>query len=99
MVFFINDSSIVEGVVDIGNTPSRALFEHILRIKRVQFRFKFVLHIIHCSRTRMPFQGTDGVSRENLNQGLLSGNHLRACMKLNLSACERFPGIKLWLNK
>ena len=97
MLFFMTDSSTVEGAVDKGNTPSRTLFEHVLRTKSIQFKYKFVLHVIHCSETRMTCQGTDTVSRGILNQGLLSGKPLRACMPLNSLAHERFPDMKMGL--
>ena len=41
MVFFMTDNITVECVVDKGYTPSRTTFEHVLRIKRTQFKFKF----------------------------------------------------------
>ena len=53
MLFFITDSSTVEGAVDRGNTPSRALFEKIVRIKRIQFRLKSVLYVINYSGARI----------------------------------------------
>ena len=53
MVFFITDISIVECAVEKYNTPSCALLEHMFRIKCIQFKFEFVLHITHCSGTRM----------------------------------------------
>ena len=95
----MTNSIAVESAVDKGTTPSRALFEHVLLIKRIQFKFKFVLHAIYCSGTKMTCQGTDSVSRGILNQGLLSGNPLCAYVSLNLSAHERFPDIKVCLRK
>ena len=71
IVFFMTDSSTVEGAVDKESTPWRALFEHVLQIKRIQFKYKFVLHVAPYSGTRMTLQGTDGVSRGILNPGLL----------------------------
>ena len=74
MMFFVTDSSTVEDTVDKGNTPSRALCEHVLQIKRIQFKFKLVLHITRFSGTIMICQGTYGVSRGILNQGMIREN-------------------------
>ena len=95
MVFYMTDSSTVEGAVDRENYPSSALFEHLLRIKRIQFKFKFVPYAIYCFGTIMMCQGIEGVSRVILNQVLISGKPIRACMLLNLSAHDRFPDIKV----
>jgi len=53
MVFFMTDNATVEAGIDKGNTTSKALHEKIVRIKRAQFKYSFVLFVIHCSGRRM----------------------------------------------
>ena len=99
MIFFATDSTTVEGAIDKGNTPSRKLFEHVVKVKRLQIKHGFMLFVVHCSGLRMIAQGTDGVSRGLLNQGSLMGKPLRYYLPLNLTALERCPTLKEWLKR
>ena len=98
MVFMVTDNSTVEGAFYKGNTPSRALFEEIMKLKGCEIKYQFILYVMHCSGTRMISQGTDGVSRGVLNEGSLGGMPLRSFLPVNLNALERSQGLKVWIN-
>ena len=73
MIFICADSSTVEGSVHKGNTPSKGLFNQIVRTKRTKMTPDCIIYVIHCSGARMIKQGTDGTSRGCTNQRGISG--------------------------
>ena len=75
-IFFSTDNITVEEEIHKGNTSSRKLFEHVIKIKQLQIKHNFIWFVMHCSRRRTIAQGTDGVSRGLLNQGPLLGKPL-----------------------
>ena len=49
MMFMATYSSTVEGAFYKGNTPSRALFEEITKLKGHEIKYQFIFYILHCS--------------------------------------------------
>ena len=97
VVFMFTDNSAVESAFAKGNTPVKALFELIEKIKRAMIKFSFQLCIIYIARSRIIEQGTDGVSRGDLPHHSL-GKSLRLFVPLHLSAIERSSKLKSWLS-
>jgi hypothetical protein len=63
-VFLYTDNQTVEGSYFQGTAKSRALFELIVTLYKLQMQFDFILHVVWIAGTRMIQQGTDGLSRE-----------------------------------
>ena len=70
-VFLCADNAVAERAFYKGNSKSPLLFSLILRLRRLQMKANFKLHLIHVAGSRMIEQGTDGLSRGILYEGLL----------------------------
>ena len=53
--------------------------------------------VSHVSGERMKAQGTDGVSRGQLKEGVSSGSDMLAYIPFHLTALQRFPPVETWL--
>jgi hypothetical protein len=62
-LFVFTDNAAAEGAFYKGNSPSRLLFELILRLRLIDMQGQLKLHVIHVAGSRMIEQGTDGLSR------------------------------------
>jgi hypothetical protein len=56
------------------------------------------LNIIHCAGTRMIAQGTDGISRGDLTEGVMGGDPILEHIPLHLGALDRSPSVLDWIN-
>jgi hypothetical protein len=56
------------------------------------------IHIIHVSGKRMKLQGSDGLSRGNLNVGVMAGKRMLEFVPIHISALDRTPKLKPWLD-
>eukprot|EP00978_Attheya_sp_CCMP212_P024148 scaffold75459_cov47-Attheya_sp.AAC.5 len=70
-VFFCTDNSTAEAAIYSGTSSSVQLYEQVLRLRKLECDYEFVLHVSHVAGTRMIAQGTDGLSRGNLEKGVL----------------------------
>ena len=59
-VFICTDNSVAERAFYKGNSCSPLLFDLVLRLRKLQLRANFKLHVVHVAGTRMIEQGTDG---------------------------------------
>ena len=57
------------------------------------------LHLIHVAGTRMIEQGTDGLSRGEVLEGVMKGNSMLKYIPLNRSACDRHLKLFSWIQK
>lgn len=64
----------------------------------LQFVYGTQIVVSHVSGKRMIQQGTDGVSRGKLNEGVGSGMAMIGFIPLHLGATQRCPPLKLWLS-
>jgi hypothetical protein len=87
----------VEGALYKGNTPSRKLFDLIVRFRKVQIECDAEIIVSHGLGTRMIAQGTDGVSRGLLTEGVTTGVDMLTFIPLHLSALERNPLLVEWV--
>ena len=99
MLFMLTDNSTVEESIIRGKSPSKKITVLVVRIKRCQLKRNCETFVIHCSSKRMIAQGTGGVPRGAFSQGVLRGTSVIDCMPLNLSALERAPELRRWLDK
>ena len=96
-MFLFADNSTVETAVAKGNSPSRKLFELVKRLKTLQMKYGFEIHVIHVAGTRMIMQGTDGLSRGDVTKTLLNTKPLRFYAPIHLNALERLEGLDQWI--
>jgi len=70
-LFIFTDNTTAEAAYYKGNSDSRALFELVVRLRRLDMVGGLRLHVVHIAGTRMIASGVDGLSRGNLTEGLL----------------------------
>jgi hypothetical protein len=90
-VFMFTDNSTVESCAAKGSSTSRKLLDLIIRLQALTTRLGIKIHIFHVAGTRMIAQGTDGVSRGYLGQGVMSGESMSMHIPIYLTAIERAP--------
>ena len=97
-VFLCTDNAVAERTFYKGNSKSPLLFSLILRLRRLQMKANFKSHLIHVACSRMIEQGTDGLSRGILYEGLLGARYnFLHYLPLDKSSMERSPMIRNWL--
>ena len=92
-LFLFTDNTTAEAAFYKGTSQLRRLFELILRLREIQMQRDVHCHIVHVAGTRMIAQGTDGLSRGDLDQGVFGGRGMTEFVPLHLGTCERSPGI------
>jgi hypothetical protein len=100
-VFMFTDNSTVEACAEKGSSSSRKLLDLIIRLQALSTRLGIRIHIFHVAGTRMIAQGTDGVSRGYLSQGVMAGDSMLVHIPIYLSAIDRaqgnlLPWIRSW---
>ena len=96
-IFIFTDNSTAEATFFRGSSKSKLLFELILELRELKMKFKTRIHFVHVAETRMIAQGSDGLSRGNILEGVMKGIPMDDFVLLNESALERSSGLKAWL--
>jgi len=96
-VFVFTDNFTAEAAFCKGNTSSKTLFDLVLRLRTLEMNGLVQLQVIHIAGTRMMTQGTDGLSRGNLTEGVMSGTPVLQFIPLHLSALVRQPALLPWI--
>jgi hypothetical protein len=98
MLFFCTDNSTVENALYHGRSKtSRTLHGLVVRMKLMEAKYNFQLLVIHVAGNRMKAQGTDGVSRGQLTEGVMNGESMFSFLPMHETALERFPDLKHWI--
>ncbi len=96
------DNSTVESCFHHGGSSSKLLHKLVLRLSKAEMKYRFSLHVVHVAGTRMIAQGTDGLSRGIMLEGLVCGNDMLSFVDLSKTALERHQGVldyvKSWLD-
>jgi hypothetical protein len=98
-VFLFTDNTTAEAAFARGSSSTEPLYELVKRLKLMEMVFRARIHIIHVSGKRMIAQGTDGLSRGCLTDGVMKGDEMSAFIPLHLSAIERSGLIMSWLQE
>jgi hypothetical protein len=97
LIFLFTDNSTVEAGLVKGNSSDKKLFELVLRARLLQVKFKCNIVVTHASGKRMMAQGTDGVSRGHLKEGVSTGEAMMSFIPLHLTAFQRSSTLKEWI--
>lgn len=84
-LFMFTDNAVTESFYR-GSSKSRKLHNLVLRLRLLEMRYGMVIHVIHVSGKRMIAQGTDGVSRGFLMEGVMAGDDMLSFVDLGKSA-------------
>ena len=87
--FFFTDNDVSEGAIHKGTSSSPLLFELILRLKTLELSSETKFNFVHVAGTRMIQQGTDGLSRGNMFEGVMTGQRLLSFVPLHLGAVQQ----------
>jgi hypothetical protein len=97
-IFLFTDNFVAERAYFRGTASTKLLFDLVLRLRVLQMKGDIFLHLIWCAGTRMIMQGADGLSRGNLDNGVMVGRHMLEYVPIHLSALERSTLLKEWLD-
>ncbi len=92
-LWLFTDDSTAESCFFKGGSSSKLLHHLVLRLRKAEMNYGFTLHVVHVAGTRMIAQGTDGLSRGILLEGVVKGEDMLAFVDLSKTAIERHPGI------
>jgi hypothetical protein len=99
-VFLFTDNTTAEAVYYRGTSKNKKkLFDLVLRLRRLEMEVGMTLSVIHVAGTRMISQGTDGLSRGNLLEGVMKGEGFQNFVPIHKSAMERSAGLDKWLRR
>jgi hypothetical protein len=96
-LFIFTDDSTAEGAYYKGNMDSQLRFDLVLRLRKLDMGGLLRLHITHVAGMRMIVQGTDGLSRGDLTEGVMQGESLTSFIPLHLTAFDRSTTFLPWL--
>ena len=91
------DNSTVEACAIKGSSSSIKLLSLVVRLRALTTCYGVKIHIFHVSGTRMIAQGTDGVSRGFLGEGIMSGECMTSFIPIHLTATERSSTLFEWI--
>ena len=96
-VFMFTDNSTVESCSIRGTSSSIKLLRLVVRIRAITTAYDVRIHIFHVAGTRMIAQGTDGVSRGFLGEGIMDGQSMITFIPIHLTAVGRWPLLGTWI--
>ena len=96
-VVLATDNKTVESCLYKGNSSSPKLYELILRFKALELRTGSRFIVSHVSGERMKKQGTDGLSRGSMSEGVAAGQSMLGFCPWHISALERNSQLKDWI--
>jgi hypothetical protein len=96
-VFMFTDNSTAEAAFFRGTSSSERLFDLVLQLRKLELNHQCLIHVVHVAGTRMIGQGSDGLSRGNLMEGVMTGQSMLSYVPLGKSALERSPSLLTWI--
>ena len=96
-IFVFTDNSTAERAYFKGSSKSESLHNLILSLKLLEINGKCKIHFVHVAGTRMIEQGSDGLSRGNLTEGVMGGWKMSDFVPLHLNAFERSEKLEGWI--
>jgi hypothetical protein len=97
MVFFYTDNSTVESCLYKGNSSSPKLFQLMVRMRKLEMTHNASIVVSHVSGKRMIKEGTDGVSRGQLREGVTAGESMLSFIPSNEDPLDRASELKPWI--
>ncbi len=96
-IFLFTDNSTAEAAFFNGSSKSQKLFDLVLQVRKLEMDMCTKIHLCHVAGERMKVQGSDGLSRGNLNVGVMAGKAMMEFVPIHLGAIERYDGKKEWI--
>ncbi len=96
-VLLITDNAPVEEALYKGSSKSKELLAMVQEFHMLEMKYGFQALVCHCAGTRMIEQGTDGLSRGGLGEGVMSGKPMTSFLPLHLPALAKSEGLLDWV--
>jgi hypothetical protein len=96
-IFLFTDNMVSESIASKGSSTSKPLYDLVVRVYKLEMKRQCNIHFIHVAGTRMIAQGTDGLSRGEMYEGVMNGKAMLTFVPLHQSAVERSPALKDWI--
>ena len=97
-VLIFTDNMVSESVAANGSSSSPELYNLIVRVYKLEMKFRCRIQFIHVAGTRMIEQGADGLSRGDMYEGVMRGESMLDFIPLHQSAIERHPPLLDWIS-
>jgi hypothetical protein len=97
-LFIFTDNFVTESVFYKGAATSPLLHSLVQRLRMLQLHGGLFIHVIWVAGTRMIEQGTDGLSRGDLNSGAMAGKEFLGYVPLDKGALELSPQLADWIS-
>jgi hypothetical protein len=97
LIILCTDNSTVKLALAKGNSSSQKLFDLTVKVRRLEMREGASILVSHVLGERMKAQGTDGVFRGQLNEGVSAGQSMLSFIPFHLTLIERSPDVASWL--
>ena len=98
-MWLYTDNSTAESCFYKGGSSSKLLHELILRLRIAEMDAGMTIYLVHVAGTRMIAQGTDGLSRGSLMEGVLAGNNMLDYIPIGQTAVCRRPELVKWVRE
>jgi hypothetical protein len=92
-LWLFTDNSTAESCFARGSSTSVLLHELVLRLRKLEMEADLKLYLVHVAGTRMIAQGTDGLSRGMMCEGVMAGRDMLDYVDIALSASVRHPAL------
>ena len=95
-IVMATDNSTVESALYKGNSSSQKLYDLVIRFRALELKSGSKFMVTHVSGKRMMAQGTDGLSRDQMREGVSLGRAMNDFCPWGKSALERSLSLKIW---
>ena len=96
-VYFFTDNSTAEAAFFKGSSTSKLLHELVTRLRKLEMTRGCKIVLVHVSGERMKWQGSDGLSRGNLLEGVMKGVDMLSYIPLHKTPLERSKELLKWI--
>jgi predicted transcriptional regulator len=97
LIILCTDNSTVEASSVKGSSSSEKLFNLALEVCLLEMQEGAKIVVSHVSGERMKAQGTNGVSRGQLKEGVSTGQSMLSFVPFHLSAIQGSDDVEAWL--
>lgn len=98
LVIFVTNNKVTKCAIYKETSDSLELLELVIEFYALQMEFSFICIVIHIAQTQMITQGGNGLSRGNMNKGVMSGTNFLLFLPLSETAIKRSPNIIQWIH-
>ena len=96
-IFIFTDNMVSEAFAARGSSKRKILYELVVRVYKLEMHYKCRIQFIHVAGSRMIAQGSDGLSRGDMYEGVMRGESMLSHVPLHLNAVERSPALLNWI--